>query len=102
NAERSSSCVAPEFLRQSRKNGAAERQVAQVVLEGGEAGDRLPIHPEGGNAIRDHLLGLGDDSKDGAAERLERAPFRLLDTPEVVVNFLGRHLPPSLRRVVDR
>jgi len=65
-----------------------------VALECGEAGDRLTPYAEGGNAVRDHLLRIGDDLENRLAQRLERAAFRLLDTAQVLVDLLGGHRLP--------
>src|SRR6266480_1964724 len=46
--------VALKLIAKLPKHRAAEREVAQVVLECGKASDGLATHPEGGNAIGDH------------------------------------------------
>jgi len=68
-----------------------ERQVAQMILERGEARDCLASYAEGGNPVRDHLLGVRDDLKNGAAQCLKRAALRLIDSPQILVNLLGGH-----------
>src|SRR5205823_6491813 len=55
-------------------------------------------HAEGGNTVRDHLLSVRNDLKDGAAQCLKRAALRLIETPQVLVNVLGGHLPPVYER----
>jgi hypothetical protein len=65
------------------------RQVAQVVLEGGETGDDFSIDPEGGHAVRDALLGFGDDPKDRLAQFLQGSALRLFYFRKVAVHFLG-------------
>ena len=51
----------------------------QMVLERGEAGDRLATDAEGRNAIGDHFLCFRDDLEDRPTQALERAAFRLLE-----------------------
>jgi hypothetical protein len=60
-----------------------------VVFEGREAGNDPALDAEGGNLVRDHLLGVGDDLEDRAPQRLERAALGLLDPSEVRVNVFG-------------
>jgi hypothetical protein len=83
--------VALKLIAQLREDRTAERQVTQVIPKRGKASDRLTAHAEGGNTVRDHLFGVWDDLKNGAAQRLKRAALRLLDTPQVLVNLLGGH-----------
>ena len=64
-------------------------EIAEVVLEGREAGNDPALDPEGGHPVRDDLLGVGDDLEDRSPQRLECAA-RLLDSPEVLVNVLRR------------
>src|SRR3984957_20659767 len=51
-------CVAAELVLELGKDGAAVRQVAQVGLERGEAGDRLAANLEGRSAVGNALLGV--------------------------------------------
>ena len=60
-----------------------------MILEGRLAGNDPALDPEGGNLVRDHLLGVRDDLEDRAPQRLERAALRLLDPSEVLVNVCG-------------
>ena len=62
-----------------------------MIPERGKAGDRLTAYPERRDAVRDHLIGVWDDLKNGAAQCLKRAALRLVDTPQVLVNFFGGH-----------
>jgi len=73
--------VALKLIGDLREDGAAEWQVAQVILERGKAGDGLTAHAEGGHAVRDHPLGVWDDLKNGPAQCLKRAALRLIDAP---------------------
>src|SRR5258707_2866912 len=50
------------------KDGAAVRQVAQIVLERGESSDCLSPDLEGRDAVVDPLLGVGDDIEDRLAQ----------------------------------
>ena len=59
---------------------STERQVAEVILEGGEAGYDLAADAECGNAVRDSLLSVRDDLEDGVAQRLKRVALRLVDS----------------------
>jgi NADPH-dependent 2,4-dienoyl-CoA reductase/sulfur reductase-like enzyme len=77
------------------EDGAAERQVTQVVLECGETGNRLAVYPEGWHPVGEHLLGVWDDLEDRPAQCLERAALRLVDTSQVPVN-----LPSGQRNAV--
>src|ERR1022692_1835482 len=75
---------------------AAVGQVAQVVLEGGKACDRLAIDLEAGQGVGDALLGIGDHREDVAAELAERRALRFVQTLQVVVDLDGRHqVPPG-------
>src|ERR1041385_591261 len=65
--------VALELVRASRQHRAAEGEVAQVILEGGEAGDDPALDTEGRNLVRDDLFGVGDDLEDRVPQSLERA-----------------------------
>ena len=60
-----------------------------MIVEGREAGNDSALDAEGGNLVRDELLGVGDDLEDRAPQRLERAALGLLDTAEVLVNVFG-------------
>lgn len=80
----------PAELAAELVNRAAERQVAQVVFERSEACDDLAVHSEGGDAIGESFLGLRDDLKNHATQRLEAPTLRLRYTPQVLVD-LGRH-----------
>lgn len=62
-----------------------------MIIERGKAGNGFPAHSEGGDAVLDPLFGVWGDLKDGAAQRLKRAAFRLADALDVSVNFLCRH-----------
>src|SRR5213082_2763060 len=93
-----------ELIGELPQDRAAEWQVAQVIFERGKASDDLAAHAEGGNTVRDHLLSVRNDLKDGAAQCLKRAAPRLIETPQVLVNVLGGHLPSvyERRREIDR
>ena len=62
-----------------------------MTLERGEAGHRLyRLLVEGGNAIRDHLLGVGNDlEKFGPAKRLEAGALGLTDAAQVFIDLRG-------------
>jgi hypothetical protein len=75
----------------SMKNRAAERQVAQVILKGSKTGDCLALNAERRHTVRDHLFGFRDDLENRAAQCLERAALRLLNTSQVRVNVRDRH-----------
>ena len=83
--------AALELIGELPEDRAAEWQVAQVILERGKAGDGLAAGAEGGNPVRDDLLSVRDDLEDRAAKCLRRAPLRLIDTPQVLVNLRGGH-----------
>ena len=87
-----------ELIGELPQDRAAEWQVAQVILERGKASDCLAAHAEGGNTVRDHLFSVRDDLEDGAAKCLKRVALRLIETPQVLVNFLGGHWPAVYER----
>ena len=60
-----------------------------MTLKRGEAGHRLTAHPEGGNAIRDHLLGVGNDLENRAAKRLKGGALGLADAAQVFIDLRG-------------
>jgi hypothetical protein len=53
----------------------AEREQAQVVLEGGEAQQRLPLVPERGHAVAAAFLSVGHPVQDDAADALQLGPL---------------------------
>ena len=63
------------------KDRAAERQIAQVVIERGKPGDGVTVNAESGDPVGYHLLCVGDDLEDGASQRLKRAALWLLVAP---------------------
>src|SRR5437763_16983229 len=83
--------VALELVAKLPKNRAAERQVAQVILERGEARDGLAVQAEGRDAIGDQLFRLRDDLEDRPTQRLKRAALGLLESPQLLVYGRGRH-----------
>lgn len=83
--------VGPQLVCELRKDRAAERQVAQVMLKRSEAGDRLAPHAKRRHTVRENFLGVRDDLENCAAQRLERVALRLINTSEVCVNILSRH-----------
>jgi len=64
------------------------RQVAQVVLEGGEAGDQLPVEAKGRGPVGEALLGVGDDLPDCLPEVRQRGALGLLEPDQVGVDLL--------------
>ena len=62
-----------------------------MILERGEARDDLAVYTEGGNTVRDHLLSPRDDLKDRPAQRVKDAALGLIDSAQVLVNFLRGH-----------
>jgi hypothetical protein len=80
-----------ELIPELSQDRAAERQVAQVVLERGEASDDLALHTESRNAVGEHLLSLRKDLKDRPAQRLKRAALGLIESAQVLVNLRRRH-----------
>src|SRR5581483_12228924 len=94
--------VVAKLVGELLEDGSAERQVAQVILEGGEAGNGLPAHPKSGYAIGDHLFGFWDHLEDGAAERLERAALWLVEAAQIVVDRVAAvaHLESSQSMVL--
>src|SRR5437588_5079099 len=89
--------VALELRAQAAQDAAAEGQVAQVVLEGGEACDHLPFDAERGDPVGDALLGLGNDLEDRAPQRLQGGAFGLLEVFQVLVDLFF-HAPYAPRR----
>src|ERR1035441_2720055 len=81
--------VAVELTRELREDRAAERQVAQVILERGKAGDRLTAYPESRHAVGDHFFRIPDDLEDPAPQGLKRAAARLLNTTQILVDLAG-------------
>lgn len=84
-------CVALELVPELGEDGAAVRQVAEVGLERGEAGDRLSAHLEGREAIGHPLLGLGEDVKYRLAQLGERFALGLIQAIQVLVDLLSGH-----------
>ena len=64
------------------------RQIAQVVLEGGKAGDDLALHAECRQPIRDALLGVGDDFQNRLPQLLKRAALGLLQPFQIGVDLV--------------
>ena len=64
-----------ELVGKRRRDGAAEWQVTEVILERG----------------KHHLFGVWNDLKNGAAQCLKRGALRLLDATQVLVNRRGGH-----------
>jgi hypothetical protein len=62
-----------------------------VILERREPGDRLALDLEGGDAVRDALLGLGEGVENPVAQQAERAALRLLERRQVPVDVVSRH-----------
>src|SRR3954453_23634847 len=87
--------VRTELVSQLRQDRAAEREITQVVTKGSESSNRLPAQPEGRHTVGDDLLGLGDDLEDGAAERFERSPLRLLETSQILIDIASSHVGDS-------
>lgn len=83
--------VALQLVVELCEDGAAERQVAQVILERREPGDGRTAYAKGENAVGDHLFGVWHHLENAAAQCLERAALRLLNTTQVLVNLLGGH-----------
>lgn len=83
--------VSAELIPQAIQDRAAERQVAQVILERSEARDDLALYTEGGNAVRDHLLSLRGDLEDCPAQRLKGAALGLVDSAQVLINLFCGH-----------
>src|SRR5665213_778085 len=67
-------CVTRKLIGKLWQQRAAERQVAEVILERREARDCVAVYAESGEAVGDHLLGLRDDLKDRAAPSAPRQP----------------------------
>ena len=67
------------------------RQVAQVVLKRGEPGDCFSPDLEGWESVGDPLLGLGEDIEDRLAQLSQRCALRLLQSIQILVDFLSRH-----------
>ena len=83
--------VALNLIGKLRQDGAAEREVTQMVRERGKAGNCLTFYTERWDAVRDHLFGVWDDLENSSAQCLKRAALRLIDCPQVLVNLLGVH-----------
>src|SRR5205085_10961345 len=83
--------VVVELVGKFPEDEAAERLVAEMVLERRDAGDGRAAYAERRNAVRDHLFRFGNDLKDRAAHRFERAALGLLEIAQVSINLLGGH-----------
>src|SRR2546425_7363762 len=46
---------------------------------------------ERGHTVRDHLLRVRNEFKNGAPQRLKRAALRLLEPPQILVDLLSGH-----------
>src|SRR5579864_834737 len=62
-----------------------------MVLEGGEAGDRLAGNLERGRGVGDALFGVGNDREDVAAQLAECRPLRVVQAVQILVDLGGRH-----------
>src|SRR3954451_2105144 len=83
--------VRAQLVSKLPQHRAAERQVTQVILEGGEARDDLAPDAKGGNAVGDTLLSFRDDLENRVAQRLEGSALRFLDGAQVVVDLRSGH-----------
>ena len=72
------------------KYGSAVRQVAQVILEDGEADHGFAAHLEGRYPVGDALLGVRNDRQDAAPQVLQRGALGFADGGEVTVDVLRR------------
>ena len=68
------------MLGNDRPRFALVDEDVKVVAVRRYGGEDLALHAEGGDAVGNHLLGVGGDLEDRAAQRLKRAALRLLDT----------------------
>ena len=68
-------------------------QVAQVILEGGETGDDLPVDPESRELVRNPFFGLRDDFEDPLTQSLQTRSFRLIETCQVLIDLITGHQP---------
>src|SRR5450631_3447133 len=64
------------------------REVAEMVLERGEARDHLAADPEARNRVRNALLSLRKEVQDGLAKRTQRRLLRLVQCRQIRVNLL--------------
>ena len=67
-----------------------------MILKRGEPGDCLSPDLEGGHAVGDPLVSRWEDIQDRLAQPHQRCALRLLQSIEVLVDFLGRHSPIML------
>jgi hypothetical protein len=84
--------VACNFVSKQWKYGAAVGKVAEVVLESGESGDDLPVDSERRDLIRDPFFGLRYYVKDRLPQPLQSAPFRLLESRQVLIDLVTGHV----------
>src|SRR3954451_20398055 len=91
--------ISSEFVRERRKDGSAEWQIAEVILESRKAGDGAAADAKCRHTVGNHLFGVWDDVEDGAPQHLKRAALRLLDAAQILVDFLGGHAWRSLERL---
>src|SRR4029453_18468102 len=71
----------------------AEREQAQVVLEGGKAQERLPLVSHRGGAVAARFLSVGHPVQDDAADALQLGPLAVAKVLEVVVDDAHRRDP---------
>src|SRR5512132_4497611 len=71
----------------------AEREQAQMILEGGKAQQRLPLVPERGHAVAAAFLGIGHPIQDDTADALQLGPLAVAKVLEVVVDDAHRRDP---------
>src|SRR5208282_1267238 len=83
--------VALELVLKLWENGAAVRQVTQVVLERSEPRDGLSPDLEGRHAVGDPLLGLGQDAENRLPQPGQGAAPGLVQSVKVLVNFQSGH-----------
>jgi hypothetical protein len=74
-----------------REDGAAVWQVAEMVLECGEPGDRLAPNFEGWGAVGHPLVGAREDVHDRLTQAGERAALWLVQGLQVGVDLCSRH-----------
>ena len=73
------------------KHGPTMGEVAEVILECCEPGNRPSVQLESGHAIGDALLCIRDDLQNGPAQLCQRALFGLVELRQVVVDLLLGH-----------
>jgi hypothetical protein len=94
--------VRPQVVGQLGKDGSTVGQVAEMVLEGRKARDRLAPYLERGDSVRNALFGLGQGRKDRQPQKRQGCALRFVQGVEVLVDLVSGHLRILAMTAADR